>query len=84
VAGQGIFGLMGNEYAGGIYIVVATKDGHREYWAAAVPRERVLEEVRLQVPHGWALALTDRRLTLKQMAELKIRPNSVRKLKEVP
>jgi hypothetical protein len=75
---------MGNEYAGGIYIVVATKEGHRQYWAAAVPRERVLEEVRLQAPHGWTLALTDRRLTPKQVVELKMRPNSVRQLKEAP
>ena len=44
----------------------------------------MLEKVRLQVASGWNLALTDCRLTPKQLAELKMRPNSVRLLKEAP
>jgi len=75
---------MGNEYAGGVWVVTATKDRESEYWAAAVPEGQAIEAVRQQVAPGWKLALTQRRLTPAQVVELKMRPNSVRKLKEAP
>jgi hypothetical protein len=72
---------MGDEYAGDIYVVAVSKGGLTEYWAAAVPREKAVEAVRLQVPPDRLLFLTERRLTLRQVIELKMRPGSVRKLK---
>jgi hypothetical protein len=33
-----IFRIMSNTYAGGIYVIAATKDGKTEYWVAATPR----------------------------------------------
>ena len=75
---------MGNEYAGGIWVVTATKDRKSEYWAAAVPESQAIEAVRQQVAPGWKLALTQQRLSPAQIAELEMRPNSVRKLKETP
>lgn len=75
---------MGSEYAGGIQIVTATKDGRTEYWAAAVPEARAIEAVRDQAPLGWTFTLTAKRLTPATVVELKMRPNSVRKLKKAP
>lgn len=69
------------EYAGDIYVVAVSKGSLTEYWAAAVPREEAIEAVRMQAPPDRLLFLTDRRLTLKQVIELKMRPGSVRKLK---
>jgi len=71
---------MGNERAGGIYIVMAAKDGKVEYWAAAVPQFRALEAVRHQIAPGWRLILTQHRLRPALVAELNMRPNSVRRL----
>jgi hypothetical protein len=75
---------MGSEYAGGIHVIVATKDDKTEYWAAAFPKSRSLEEVRKLVAPGWRLTLTDKRLTRQQAAELNMRAYSVRQLKFVP
>lgn len=75
---------MGNEYAGGIYVIEAAKDGKTEYWAAAVPREQAVEVVRQQAPPGWSLRLTERRLPVATVAGLKMRLNSVRQLKSPP
>jgi hypothetical protein len=75
---------MGNEYAGGIWVVAGTNGGRTEYWAAAFPESRVLEEVGNVAPPGWRLILTNKRLTTAKAAELKMRPNSIRQLKFVP
>jgi hypothetical protein len=75
---------MGNEYAGGIYVIQATKDGRIEYWAAAVPRDKAIEAVSEQMAPGWKLVLTERRLTPGKIAALRMRANSVRLLKFVP
>lgn len=72
---------MSDEYAGDIYVVAVGKGGLTEYWAAAVPREKAVEAVRLQVLPDRLLFLTDSRLTLRQVIELDMRPGSVRKLK---
>jgi hypothetical protein len=75
---------MGNEYAGGIYVVAATKDGEIEYWVAATPRAKAGSAVKEMLPPRWTVTVTDRRLTPNQVAELKLRANGVRKLKSLP
>lgn len=75
---------MGNEYAGGIHVVAAKKDEKTEYWAAAFPESRVLEEVGMLVAPGWHLTLTGKRLSTQKAVELKMRPYSVRQLKFIP
>jgi len=75
---------MGSDYAGGIFLVTATKDGKTEYWAAATPSAYAVDAVRAQIAPGWKLALTGIRLTTTQVAELNMRPDSVRKLKDAP
>ncbi len=72
---------MGDEYVGDIYVVAVSKGGLTEYWAAALPREKAVEAVRLQAPPDRLLFPTERRLTLRQVIELEMRPGSVRKLK---
>jgi hypothetical protein len=54
---------MANTYAGGIYVVAATKDGETEYWAAATPRAKAAFAVKEMLPPGWACTVTDRHLT---------------------
>ena len=66
--------LMGDEYAGGIYVVAATKGALTEYWAAAVPRAEAVEAVRQQAPPDRLLYLTEYHLTLRQVIELRDRP----------
>jgi len=73
--------LMGNEYAGAVYVIAATKDGATEYWAAATPRDQAIKAVQEQLAPGWSASMTDRRLDTAQVAELEMRLNSVRKLK---
>jgi hypothetical protein len=72
---------MGNEYAGGVHVVAATKDGKTEYWAATTLRVDAIVAVRHVIGPGWTLALTERRLTPEQIAALKMHPNSVCQLK---
>jgi hypothetical protein len=75
---------MANTYAGGIYVVAATKDGKTEYWAAATPRAKAASAVKEMLPPGWACTVTDRHLTPDQVAELNLRANGVQKLKSLP
>jgi len=75
---------MGKEYTGDVYVIVATKDGKKAYWAAAVPRDKAIEAVGNQAAPDWNLALTERRLTPGKVAALRMRANSVRILKFVP
>jgi hypothetical protein len=75
---------MANTYAGGVYIVVATKNGATEYWAAATHRAKAVSAVKEMLPPGWDGTVTERRLTPDQVAELKLRANGVRKLKSLP
>ena len=77
-----IFADMGNAFAGRIYVVAAIKDGQTEFWAAATPRETAAVEVQQLLPTGWTAVPTGWRLTPEKVAKLKLRANSVRKLKE--
>jgi hypothetical protein len=71
-----------NTFADGIYVVEATKGREVEYWAAATPRDAALSEVQQMLDSGWtAKRITARHLPPDQIAELKIKAGSVRKLK---
>jgi hypothetical protein len=71
---------MALEYAGGIYVVAATKDGKTEYWAAATPREHAVDEVRKALDPGWNASFTERRIAKETMRDLNMQRLSVRKL----
>jgi hypothetical protein len=75
---------MGNEYAGGIYVVAATRAGKVQYWAAATPREAAVSTVQQMLLPRWTATLTSRRLTPDQVAALKLRPGGARQLKYAP
>lgn len=75
---------MANTKIGGVYVVAATKAGKTEYWAAATRSEGAVEAVREQLPPGWTAEMTDRRLDPAKATSLKMRLNSVRKLKGAP
>jgi hypothetical protein len=75
---------MRNPFARNVHVVEATKDGVTEYWAVTTHREDAVAAVRSQLHSDWYLVLTERRLTRKQRAELKMPQNSVRKLEAAP
>jgi hypothetical protein len=62
-----------NTFADGVSVVVATGVGKIEYWAAATQREAAVSTVQQLLAPGWTAVLTDRRLTPKQVAALKLR-----------
>ncbi len=68
----------------GIYVIAATKGSETRYWAAAVPQHHAVDAVHRQLADGWRVILTDRRLTPEQIAELKIRSNTVQELSFIP
>jgi hypothetical protein len=63
-------------------VAAVSEDGYTEYWAAAVPPHEAVEAVRSMVHPDRKLTLTERRLPARLVAELKLRPGSVRKLKD--
>jgi hypothetical protein len=65
-------------------LVEAEKDGQTEYWAAATHRDDAIVAVGTQTGPDWKLVLTERRLTGKEAAKLKMGHNSVRKLNAAP
>ena len=73
-----------NTFAGGVSVVVATGVGKIEYWVAATQREAAMSTVQQLLAPGWTAVLTDRRLTPKQVAALKLRPGGACKLKYAP
>jgi hypothetical protein len=72
---------MGDSYADTIYVVVAWKNGQSEFWAAATPRHRAATEVQQFLPRGWIANFTGWRFPAQKSVSLKMRANSVRKLK---
>jgi hypothetical protein len=78
------FGGMGNGYADTIYVVIAWKEEQSEFWAAATPRHRAATEVQQLLPHGWIANCTGWRFPAQKSTRLKMRANSVRKLKSAP
>jgi hypothetical protein len=75
---------MGKEYLGAVYVVAASKEGKTEYWVAATPLKEAVVAVQLVLGPTWKVALTDRRLTLSQRAELNLRLDDVRRLPPFP
>ena len=72
---------MGNTYAGGVYIVIATRGDETEYWAAATPRGVAVSTVQQMLAPGWTASLSERRLPLERVMELRLKKNDVEKLK---
>jgi hypothetical protein len=74
---------MGKEYVGA-YVVAASKDAKTEYWVATTPPNQAVLAVQLVVGPTWKVALTNRRLTPAQKAELNLRSEEVRRLPPLP
>jgi hypothetical protein len=81
---RAIFVHMGKHYAGGIYVLAASKDGKTDYWVAATKPKEATVAVQLALGPAWKVRLTDRRLTPNQVAELQLRPDEVRRLIPLP
>jgi hypothetical protein len=75
---------MGKLYAGGIYVVAASKDGKTEHWAAATSPKQATAAVQLVLGATWKIKLINRRLTPAQVAELSLQPDDVRRLDPLP
>jgi hypothetical protein len=71
---------MGRHLVGGIYVVQAKKEAVTELWAAATLQEDAIAAVEKALGPGWSVTLTDRRLTRHRRSQLKMGPNTVRKL----
>jgi hypothetical protein len=64
-----------------VYLVIASRDGQAELWAAVGTPGGALAEVRSYLPSGWMLTLTGETLSAEDAATLDIRPGSVRWLR---
>jgi hypothetical protein len=71
---------MRRHLVGTIYVVEAKKEAATEFWAAATPHEDAVAAVERELGPGWIVSLTDRRLTRHRRSQLKMHPNTVRKL----
>jgi hypothetical protein len=71
---------MGNGPARAVYIVIATKNGQTEFWAAATSRHRAAVTVRRVLPSDWRVTFLGWRLSATKAAALKMSSDSVRKL----
>ena len=71
---------MKNGFTEVIYVVSAIKDDQSEFWAAAAPRRAAAVEVQQLLPPGWTATLLGWRLGRVRAAELKMPPDSVRRL----
>jgi len=73
---------MGSGYADTVYVVIASKDGRSEFWAAATPRHKAATEVQQFLPRGWIANFTGWRLPPQKSTGLRMLANSVRKLEK--
>ncbi|HTV27999.1 MAG TPA: hypothetical protein VMF32_09475 [Xanthobacteraceae bacterium] len=71
---------MRNGFARAVYIVIATKDGQTEFWAAATARTRAATAVQELAAPGWRVTFLGWRLNPAKAVALKMLPGSVRKL----
>jgi hypothetical protein len=71
---------MRNGFARAVYVVIATKNGKTEYWAAATPRHRAAAAVQRLLPGGWRVTFLGWLLSPTKAAALKMSSGSVRKL----
>jgi hypothetical protein len=77
-----LFTRMNTIFADVVYVVSATKNGQLEFWAAATPRQVAAAQVQRSLPPGWKATLRTWRFSRERAAELKMRPNTVRRLTE--
>jgi hypothetical protein len=63
-----------------IFVVISTRDDTTLHWAAATRSEDAVTAVELLLGPGWTVALTERHITPKQAAALKLHDNEVRQL----
>lgn len=66
--------------ATGVHVVAATCNGRTEYWAAASGPTNAVHAVRNATTSDAELRLAKRFLTAQQVADLKLKPNEVRRL----
>ena len=71
---------MPNGFARAVYVVIATKDGQTEFWAAATPRHRAAAAVQRHLPPGWRVTFLGWRLSPTKAAALKMASGNVQKL----
>ena len=71
---------MSKGLARAVYIVIATKDGQTEFWAASTPRHRAAAAVQRLLPPGWRVTFLGWRLSPTKAAALKMSSDNVRKL----
>lgn len=66
------------------YVVAAIKEGQRtEFWVAATARrDRAATAVQKVLPPGWKAVATGWRLTAEKVAKLKMRADSVCRLRQ--
>jgi hypothetical protein len=63
-----------------VHIVSAFKGDQAEFWAAATPPELAAAQVQQVLPPGWMAISRGWRLNPKRAEELKMCPNTVRRL----
>jgi hypothetical protein len=73
---------MANVCAKTIYVVLASNGDRRQFWAAATSAERAATVVQDSLPRGWTAMFTGWRLSSEKTAELKMRVDTVRKIKQ--
>jgi hypothetical protein len=71
---------MRNGFARAAYVVIATRNGQTEFWAAATPRHRAAAAVQRLLAPGWRVTFLGWRLSPTKTSALKMSSDSVRKL----
>jgi hypothetical protein len=67
-----------------VHVVSAIKGDQSEFWAAATPRGVAAGQVQQALPPGWMAISRGWRLNRKTAEELKMCPNTVRRLTRCP
>ena len=67
-------------FAESVYVVSATSNDQSDFWAAATSRRMAAAKVQQLLPPGWTATSTGWRLSAARAGELKIRPNTVRRI----
>lgn len=64
----------------GITVVAAINGRERQYWVAAVSRDKAVEAVQKKLGPGWKAELAHRNLTPHEAATVKLRAGAVKRL----
>jgi hypothetical protein len=67
-----------------VHVVSAIKGDQAEFWAAATSRELAAGQVQQALPPGWMAISRGWRLNRKTAEEMKMCPNTVRRLTRCP